>query len=76
MSKETEPKEIVLTTAQKNALTQRVSRLNMAKVEVDGFVGYLMEEHGIAQDGSWNISQDLSKFVKVEMPEPENPPQQ
>jgi len=55
-----------LSKAQIEELKNKVARFNGAKQAVDEFVAYLSKEHEV--DQNWQITPDLTKFVKVEKP--------
>ena len=52
-----------LSTAQSATLRRLYASFQVAQANLNEFTRYLMEEHGVPDDGSWELDSDLSVFL-------------
>lgn len=58
-----------LTEAQTTHLRRLYAAFEQAQRELNDFATYLMAEHGIGDAAEWQLSRDLTRFVRVRAPE-------
>ena len=61
-----------LTAAQSATLRRLYASFQLAQANLNEFTRYLMEEHGVPDDGSWEIDSDLRAFLPTRSKKPED----
>jgi len=65
MSDTQPPDERVLTPAQADHIGRLYMAFQQAQRELNDFAAYLMAEHGIENPDEWQLSRDMTRFVRV-----------
>jgi len=60
------PHERLFTPAQCAHIAKLYSAFEQAQRQLNDFAAYLMSEHGINDPAQWQLSADLTRFVRVE----------